>query len=176
MRARYLWRECNILALISRSGRPMTSPRLLSLLAAFGTGCLLTLMVLFNGQMAAAGTPLFASWLAHGAGSVAAIAFLAGLFLMGKRPKLVAKIPLWAYFGGASGALTVMLTSFTVNSSLALSGTIALGLAGQVVFGLLADLWGFLGLPKRHPSRRDMASIGLILAGCIVLIFLGKAP
>ena len=66
-----------------------------------------------------------------------------------------------------------MLTSATMNTALALSGTIALGLAGQVVFSLFADMRGLFGLPKRLPVRQDYMSLAFILLGSLILIFFG---
>lgn len=147
----------------------------LHLLAAFGTGGLLTTMVFFNGELGRYGNALFSSWAAHGTGTVAAALFLAVLYRQRKpapdRP--AGKIPLWAYLGGISGAATVMLTSTTVNSPLALSGTLALGLAGQVVFSLAADRWGLFGLAKRTPGPRDLAALALIVAGSALIILFG---
>jgi transporter family-2 protein len=155
----------------------LTSPRLnpLHLVAAFGTGCLLTLMVHFNGELGRYGNALFASWAAHGTGTVAALVFLG---LLWTRRKPVAPVekpraPWWAYLGGLSGAITVILTSMTVNSPLALSGTLALGLAGQVVFSLAADRWGLFGLPRRRAELRDYAALALIVAGSALIIFFG---
>ena len=148
------------------------SLRLIDLLAAFGTGGLLTLMVLFNGELAAFTTPFFSSLAAHGTGTVAAAL---ALVLIGR--KVVQGIrgpaPLWAYLGGISGAVTVMLTSITVNSVLALSGTLALGLAGQVVFGLAADRFGLFGLPRKRPTLRDIGALALIVGGSLLIIFSG---
>jgi bacterial/archaeal transporter family-2 protein len=165
------------------NGRQMTNPTAqslnpLHLLAAVGTGGLLTLMIHFNGELGRYGNALFASWGAHGTGTVAALIFLAILY---RRPKAGAapnpgatrRAPLWAYLGGLSGAATVMLTSVTVNSALALSGTLALGLAGQVVFSLAADRWGLFGLPKRRPGARDLLALALILAGSAIIILFG---
>lgn len=149
--------------------------RPLHLLAAFGTGGLLTLMVHFNGELARFGGPLFASWTAHGTGTVAAILFLALLPRRGAaQPGARPRTPSWAYLGGISGAATVMLTSITVNTPLALSGTLALGLGGQVAFGLAADRWGLFGMPVRQPSLRDGASLALIMAGSAVIILFGR--
>ena len=61
------------------------NPPLFVFLIAFGTGGLLTLMVLFNGQLAAYGTAMFASWTAHGTGTVAALVFL---LITQRRPTL----------------------------------------------------------------------------------------
>ena len=145
--------------------------RALHILAAFGTGGLLSLMVLFNGTLAAYGSLLFASWVPHATGTIAALVFLAIL-----RPKKASGTapPPWAYLGGLSGALTVMLTSATVNSALALSGTIAIGLAGQVVFSLIVDLRGMFGMPKRMPARTDWIALALIIAGSLILILFGR--
>ncbi len=71
------------------------------------------------------------------------------------------------------GAATVMLTSTDVNSPLALAGTLALGLVGQVVLSLAADFWGLLGLPRRRLEWRDAAAVLLIGGGSMVIILFG---
>ena len=138
--------------------------------AAFGAGGLLSLMVLINGTLAAYGSLFFASWVPHLTGTAAAL-----LLLLLFRPKRTAitRPPLWVYLGGVSGAITVMLTSATMNSALALSGTIALGLAGQMVFSLFADMRGLFGLPQRMPTGRDYLALSFIIAGSLILIFFG---
>ncbi|WP_333714017.1 DMT family transporter [Yoonia sp.] len=140
--------------------------------AAFLTGGLLSLMILFNGTLAVTGSLLYASWVPHLTGSVAALVFLAVM-----RPKRAAaqRPPLWVYLGGVSGAITVMLTSATLNSALALSGTIALGLAGQMLFSLFADMRGLFGLPQRMPVSRDLVAVALVIGGSLILIFFGGA-
>jgi bacterial/archaeal transporter family-2 protein len=155
-----------------------TLPRqnLLPIAAAFGTGCLLTLMVHFNSELGRYGTPVFASWAAHGTGTVAAALWLAMSWFFHRRDASPAttgrpKAPLWAYLGGISGAITVIVTSITVNSQLALSGTLALGLAGQVAFGLAADRWGLFGMASRKSNLRDYAAVTLIVAGSAIIIF-----
>lgn len=149
------------------------APRLFHFAAAFGAGGLLTLMVLCNGTLAAYGSLVFSSWIPHLSGSAVALALL--MVLRPKRAKST-RPPLWAYLGGVSGGLTVMLTSATMNTALALSGTIALGLAGQVFFSVFADMRGLFGLPKRMPNSRDFVSLALIIAGSLTLIFWGGKP
>ena len=151
--------------------QPSQSKQILYFSAAFGAGGLLSLMVLFNGTLAAYGSLFFASWVPHLTGTVAALLIL--IVLRPKRTEMK-RPPLWVYLGGVSGAVTVMLTSATLNSALALSGTIALGLAGQMVFSLFADMRGLFGLPQRTPLRRDYMALALIIAGSLVLIFFGS--
>lgn len=149
------------------------APRFIHYLGAFAAGGLITLMLLTNGTLAQYGTLLFSSWVPHLTGTVLAIVILLAL-----RPKRVSpkRPPLWAYLGGVSGGLTVIATSAAMNSALALSGTIALGLAGQIVFSLFADARGLFGLPQRTPTLRDFAGLSMIAAGALMLIYFGAAP
>lgn len=149
------------------------APRFIHYLGAFAAGGLISLMLLTNGTLAQYGTLLFSSWVPHLTGTVLAIAILLALKPARVKPE---RPPLWAYLGGVSGGLTVIATSAAMNSALALSGTIALGLAGQIVFSLFADARGLFGLPQRMPGWRDFAGLTLISAGALVLIFFGAAP
>ena len=83
----------------------------------------------------------------------------------------VGRAPLWAYLGGISGALTVVVSTVVVNSSLALTGTMALGLAGQVLLALLFDATGALGLERRLPRRNDLLALAAIVGGTLLIIF-----
>lgn len=154
---------------------PQNHAHPLGFLIAFGTGGLLALMVQFNGALAHYGNSLFSSWTAHATGTVAALLFL--LVLPRRRPSSEPRppAPLWAYLGGLSGAATVVLSSMAVNSPAGLPGTLALGLAGQLVFGLVADGWGLFGLPKRRITIRDFAALALVLAGSLLILLAGRA-
>lgn len=153
---------------------PQNHAHPLGFLIAFGTGGLLALMVQFNGALAHHGNSLFSSWTAHATGTVAALLFL--LVLPRRRPSSGPKppAPLWAYLGGLSGAATVVLSSMAVNSPAGLPGTLALGLAGQLVFGLVADGWGLFGLPKRRITFRDFLALALVLAGSLLILLAGR--
>lgn len=146
--------------------RPVARLRPLPLLAAVGTGGLLTLMVLCNAEVGRHAGPLMASLVPHATGTLAA-----GVALAFLRPRRAGgPAPRWAYLGGLLGAVTVMLTSVTANTALALSGTLALGLLGQVAFAQAADRWGLLGLPRRPATARDVGVMALILGGSAVII------
>lgn len=129
-------------------------------------------MILFNGTLAAYGTLLFASWVPHATGTLAAI-----LVLLVWRPKRgsAPPAPLWAYGGGVAGALLVVLSAAAMNSALALSGTVAVALAGQAVTGLIIDIKGLFGMPKSVPQWRELLGLACIIAGAVVLIFLGSS-
>ncbi|MGV0911012.1 DMT family transporter [Martelella sp. FOR1707] len=150
-------------------------PALLYFLAAFASGCVLALMTHLNAVMSFHSNAMFASWTAHATGTVVSIALLGLLGLRKRAGAAVQKpsIPWWAYLGGVFGAATVVCAALAVNSPLALSGAIAIGLASQVLFSLAADYWGFFGLPARRLDRRDVIVVALILAGGLLVILSG---
>lgn len=151
---------------------PPPAPRSIEIVAALATGGLLTLMLLCNAAIAAHTSPLFSSLSAHAVGTVAAILALAALRRGAPAaPAKMPRAPLWAYLGGVSGAITVMLTSSAANSELALTGTLALGLVGQIALALTFDRFGMMGLPRRLPGRNDLISLALIVAGTLLIIF-----
>lgn len=142
-------------------------------LLALAAGALLALMIAINSTLAGYNSPLLASWVAHGIGAITAWLLL--LLLNPRSPRRTpspAGIPRWAYLGGFPGALTVVLAAITVNSPLALSGSLALMLTGQVLFGMLSDSCGWFGSIKRRLSLNDIIATLLILSGCALLIFL----
>ncbi len=154
---------------------PSTTPASLRDTAlALLSGGILALMVLFNGAVAYATTPFFSSLAAHGIGGLAACLALV-LARQGRSSPPAAqrglRAPFWSYLAGVSGAATVMLTSMAVNTPLALSGTIALGLAGQAAFALAADRIGLFGMMRRPITGRDLAAFALVLAGSLLIVF-----
>jgi transporter family-2 protein len=155
-------------------------PHPLHLLAAFGTGCLLTMMLFFNSELGRFGGPWFASWSAHGTGTLAGLVLVLLLFKRMDFPKILSAgpAPFWAYLGGFTGSVNVMLSSTAVNAGLALAGTMAVSLSGQMLFSLAADRWGFFGLPRRRPAWRDLGPVVLIISGSAIIILFGtgRAP
>lgn len=141
----------------------------------------MAVMTHLNAVVALYGSPMYASWAGHGCGTVAAVLILVFLYFrrseseknMPKSEKI--RVPWWAYLGGVSGAATVVTASLAVNSPLALSGAIALGLGGQVLFSMAADQWGLFGLPARRLDLRDLMAVVFILAGSVLVIMSGGA-
>jgi transporter family-2 protein len=161
---------------MSSNSAQRTNP--LHLLAAFGSGGLLTVAIFVNGEAGRYGGAMFSSWIAHAAGTLVAAVFIACVWRSQRAAATAAsaatgKPPLWAYLGGIFGAVTVILTAIAVNSPLALAGTLALGLAGQFLLSLAADFWGLLGLPKRKLDLRDAGAVVLIAAGSLLIVLFG---
>lgn len=152
--------------------------RTFDLFIALAGGALLAVMINLNSALATFSTPLFASWMAHGIGALVAlllVALCANIFGNKRNNAETKQVkgPLWSYFGGIPGAVTVILAAITVNSSLGLSGTLALGLVGQILFGLVSDHLGLFGLSKKHFTFADFLVVMPVLAGSFILIFIG---
>lgn len=141
-------------------------------LLALTAGALLALMISVNSGLASFNSPLFASWVAHGVGAFAAWLLLQLLLRRRTPPCSATPPPRWAYLGGIPGALTVVVAAITVNSPLALAGSLALMLTGQVLFGMLSDSRGWFGVIQRRLRTNDIIAALLILSGCALLIFL----
>lgn len=147
------------------------------ILVALGTGCLPTVMLSLNSEIALHAGALIGSWVVHGTGTLAAIVLLV---LLSRLPaasvvKPAGRPPFWAFLGGCTGAFNVMLSATAVNAGLALSGTQAVALSGQVLFGLAADRWGLLGLPRRPVAVMDLSPAAMIIGGSLIIILFGSS-
>ncbi|MBS0350932.1 MAG: DMT family transporter [Proteobacteria bacterium] len=145
-------------------------------LLALSGGLLLALMIDYNSLMAKHSTPLFASWTAHGVGTITSLFFIvlfSKLILINKEEiqSKSADAPVWSYLGGIPGALTVVLAAVTVNTTLGLSGTLSLMLVGQIIFGMISDRMGLFGMQKRELTMIDFLVILCVLSGSCLIIF-----
>ncbi|WP_192456685.1 DMT family transporter [Musicola keenii] len=143
---------------------------------AIGAGALLSAMIGLNSQLAVYSSPAAASWVAHGIGTIAAGVLLRGLCFFGQQSAVSSgqPAPWWAWLGGIPGAMTVLLAAITVNSPLALSGSLALMLLGQMLFGMATDVCGGFGMDKRRLTPRDGGALLCVLAGTLLLIMAGR--
>ena len=139
-------------------------------LFALLSGVLLTLMIMSNSYLSTFTSPLHASWLTHGIGSVVALIIWLSVKRHLPQSKSSAKIPRWCYLGGIPGAFTVLLAAITVNSPISLSGSLVLMLAGQIMTGLIIDHTGLMGLTKRKITWRDILTLLFLLTGCTLII------
>lgn len=139
-------------------------------LLALGAGTLLAAMVSVNSLLAKLTSPMMSSWIAHAVGTIASIVLLLSLARYFAPPTANANVPAWAYAGGITGALTVVVATIAVNSSLGLAAALALGLVGQISFGLASDHFGWFGMPRRKLDKNDLISTLAIVAGSLLII------
>ena len=144
-------------------------------------------MINSNSILAAYSTPLLSSWVAHAVGSMAALVMVlvvARLYYGASRfsvtsvsqssSKRSVRLPLWAYLGGILGAVVVALAGISVNDGVGLSGTIVLGLVGQIALSMVIDHFGLMGVRQRRLSRNSLYGIACVLLGSFLIIYSGS--
>lgn len=147
-------------------------------LLALAGGLLLALMLDYNGVMAKHSTPLFSAVVLHGVGLIASLFFLIlfvkifGMYKQTNSQKISA--PLWAYLGGIPGALGVLLAGISVNTRLGLAGTFAFMLTGQILFGVVLDIFGLFGHAKRKLVLNDFFVMCCVFMGSLIVVFFGS--
>lgn len=148
----------------------MLSTNKYSALAIVG-GCLLAAMIHINSQLASNTSSINASWFAHGIGAIAAWCLIMVVSPRYTPSETNKKAPKLFYLGGIPGAFTVILASMTVNSSIGLSGTLALGLVGQLLCSMLSEHLGLFRLDKKTFSTLDFVPILFVIVGSMLLIY-----
>jgi transporter family-2 protein len=139
-------------------------------------GVLLACMIRFNSQLAESSSPMVASWVAHGIGTVFALLLIVICRVQvnqqsNNSEETSTPTPRWSYFGGVPGALVVIIASITVNSDIGLAGTLVLGLIGQVVFGFICDGLGLFGVEQKKITVGQVKKVVFIVTGSMLIIF-----
>ena len=136
--------------------------RFLSILS----GILISVMMLFNGQLSEAYGNALATVLIHAVGLLGI-----GAWLIVKKQSLKHTLgePWHLYVGGVIGIVTVMLTNLTFLH-LGVSLTLVLSLLGQVVISLVIDAAGLLGAKKVRFEKKKLIGVGLVAAGAVVML------
>jgi transporter family-2 protein len=108
------------------------------------------------------------------ANSAALVSFLVGtlgliaLLVVMRAPMpardTLAAVPLWAWFGGLMGAFYVAIST-VVASQLGTTSLLALALLGQLATALVADHFGWMGLPEHPITLTRLAGVALLGAG-----------
>ncbi len=132
------------------------------------SGVLISVMLLFNGQLSGAYGNAFATVLIHIIGLVAI-----SMWLLIKKQSLshTLREPKHLYLGGIIGVVTVLLTNVTFIH-LGLSLTLVLSLLGQIVAALVIDGMGLLGAKKARFEKKKLIGVALVAAGAgLMLMF-----
>jgi bacterial/archaeal transporter family-2 protein len=76
----------------------------------------------------------------------------------------LASVPVWAWFGGLMGAFYVAIST-VVASQLGTASLLGLALLGQLAMALVADHFGWMGLPEHPITLTRLAGVALLGAG-----------
>lgn len=132
-----------------------------------------------NRDLAVVSSPLFASTVGHAIGAITALLLIVVQRTVAASNRASAPIPkgpppLWSYLGGIPGGFALIFAILVANTSLGLSTTIALMLAGQITCGMAIDQLGLFGLPKRKLRPADFVAISMISFGSVMIIYLER--
>jgi transporter family-2 protein len=139
-----------------------------SILIAIAGGAMLPMQAVINARLARAlESPL---WAAAVSGAVTTVALaMIGLATTRYLPRHEgsADLPLWSWAGGLCGAIA--LTAMTVTAPrLGAATMIALIVAGQVIFSLVVDQFGWFGAASYPLTPRRAVAACLLLLGAVL--------
>jgi bacterial/archaeal transporter family-2 protein len=134
---------------------------LLGIVSGFG----FTLQIAMNSRLRtilqSANTAALVSFLV---GTVA----LVGLLIATRAPlpdrDTLTSVPVWAWFGGLMGAFYVAIST-VVASELGTATLLGLTILGQLAMSLVADHFGWMGLPVHPITLTRLAGVALLGAG-----------
>ncbi len=133
----------------------------LSLLA----GMMISVMVVFNGQLNAWANQAVSLVIIHAVG----LAVLLPASLLGREKPRFVRLPWWLYTGGLIGVLTTVFNNAAFGQ-ISVSSMMALALLGESVSGLLADHFGILGLPVRRFRAEKLWGMLMTLTGILLML------
>lgn len=139
-------------------------------IGATTAGGMLAVMILLNGRLALMTSPVGSSLIAHFVGIGASWMIWRLVSRQGGILPLSSAAPRWAYWGGAVGAVIVVVVNITVNSPLGLVGTMVMMVLGQTAFALWIDYRGWFGLPQRPVAGQEWVQLALIVVGSLLVI------
>lgn len=134
---------------------------LLSLLA----GTLISVMITMNGGLSERAGQNTALVIIH----AVAFVILSAYFLIKNEKPLFKKLPLWAYCGGFIGMLITVFNNMAFGH-ISVTALLALALLGESASALLADHFGWFGLPVRRLRREKMWGGLITLFGVIWML------
>jgi transporter family-2 protein len=137
----------------------------LAYLLGIASGFGLTLQIGMNSKLRTvlqnANTAALVSFLA---GTTALVAlFIATRAAVPDRGTL-ASVPVWAWFGGLMGAFYVAIST-VVASELGAVTLLGLALLGQLALAMVADHFGWMGLPEHPITLTRLAGVALLGTG-----------
>lgn len=137
--------------------------------AAVLAGAMLPLQAVFNARLGQSLGSVF--WAAGFSAALSSLLLcIAALVSTGSvpRPGDLASLPSWAWIGGVCGVVT--LAGVTVAAPrLGAGGTVALVVAGQVMFSLVLDHFGFFGLVPQPLTLQRTLAASLLLSGALLV-------
>ena len=137
----------------------------LLLFAALG-GAAIALQALVNARLQQnAANPVLAATISFGVGFAALLLLL---FTQPRTANTLGQAPWWAWMGGMLGAYYIVM-SILLIPRIGAAALISSAVLGQMVFSLIADHYGFLGVQIRHASPARLLGAAMLIGGVFLI-------
>ena len=137
---------------------------------AFGLGCLITIMISLNGQLAQAVGPSFSLLVIHLAGGCTVLTAIIIRHLRGTPFQRFSRVMPWFYYtGGALGVLMVFGNN-TCFAAIGVSVTMAAGIFGQTAGSIIIDATGSFGMSRYRFAPSKFIGLVIILVGVSLMV------
>lgn len=138
-------------------------------LLAFGAGVAIVIQQAINADLRnGLNSAAWAGFASYVGGTLCMVLFAAAMRDPVPAPAVIARIPLWAWCGGALGAVYIALAIVLVPQ-LGSTTFVALLIAGQLLSALVFDHFGLLGLAQRPIDLTRAIGVGLLVAGILLI-------
>lgn len=127
-------------------------------------GTLVSVMVMFNGELATHYGAFTANVITH----VVGLCFITCLILVNKDKPFAKKLPKTLYIGGFIGATVTVSQNFAFKD-LNVSTILAISLLGQSIAGIIMDHYGLMNMPIVKMNKNKIFGLFLILAGIAIM-------
>ena len=138
-------------------------------LLAIAAGAVLPLQVGVNSTLRhGIGSPIVAALISFAVGTACLLAYALASRAAWPTAAMLAKLPAWAWIGGALGAYYVS-TAILVAPKLGAANLVCLTITAQLVASLLLDHFGLIGFAQHGINTARIAGALLLIAGTILI-------
>lgn len=139
-------------------------------LLAVAAGVLLPIQVGVNSTLRQGiGSPIVAALISFAVGTACLLAYALATRVAWPTTQMLAKLPVWAWLGGALGAYFVA-TTILVAPKLGAANLVCLTIAAQLVASLLLDHYGLIGFAQHGINAARVAGALLLIAGTVMIV------
>lgn len=115
------------------------------------------------------GSPIVAALISFAVGTACLLAYALATRAAWPAAQALAKVPAWAWSGGALGAFFVA-TTIIVAPKLGAANLVALTIAAQLIGSLLLDHYGLIGFAQHGMNTARVIGALLLIAGTVMIV------
>lgn len=139
-------------------------------LLAVAAGAVLPLQVGVNSTLRqGVGSPIVAALISFAVGTACLLAYALTSRAAWPSAQMLARLPVWAWIGGALGAYYVA-TAILVAPKLGAANLVCLTITAQLFASLLLDHYGLIGFAQHGINTARVAGALLLIVGTVMIV------